>query len=127
MIPRADHYRLPADRHRVAELVTCRRVRGNELLLLAPDSTVAHKDIGRALIAARRARSKRRADHYRLPTDRHRPAEVVTCRRVRGDELLLLGPDTAAAHKDIGRPLLAARSVSIKRRSDHHRIAADRH
>jgi hypothetical protein len=48
---RADHDRLPADRHRAAELVLCRRVRGLQFLLLAPDSSAAHKDIGRALIA----------------------------------------------------------------------------
>src|SRR5262245_43028767 len=83
--PRADHDRLPADRHRLAELVTCRRVRGEKLLLLGPDSATSHKHIGRAWIAARCARTITSADHYRLPADRHRVAERVSCRRVRGD------------------------------------------
>ena len=76
-------------------------------------ATAAHKDIGRALIEARCAIIKRRADHDRLPADRHRPAELVICRRVRGQEFLLLAPDSTAAHKDIGRALIEARCAII--------------
>ena len=51
----------------------------------------AHRDIGRALGVAVCAIVKRRADDHRFPADRHRDAEKVICRRVRGQEFLLLG------------------------------------
>src|SRR5262249_54388920 len=85
------------------------------------------KDIGRALIGARRAIMLKRADKDRLPADRHRGAEKVTCSRVRGLQLLLLAPDSAASHKDIGRTLIGARRAIIHRRADHDRLPADRH
>ena len=65
------------------------------------------------MIDARCAIIKRRADHDRLPADRHRGAELVTCRRVRGLQFLLLAPDSTAAHKDIGRALIEARCAII--------------
>src|SRR5262245_806678 len=119
MIPRADHYRLPTDRHRVAKLVTCRRVRGDELLLLGPNSPAAHKDIGRALIAARCAISITSANRYRLPADRHRDAKHISCRRVRGKKLLLLAPYPSAARKNIDCALSSARCAIMLRRGDH--------
>ena len=66
---------------------------------------VSDEDIGGALIAARCAIVTPRADHDRFPADRHRQAELVNCRRVRGLQFLLLAPDSTAARKDIGRAL----------------------
>jgi hypothetical protein len=63
------------------------------------------KDIGRALIGAHRAIIKNRADHDRLPDDRHRGAEVVTFTRVRGLQLLLLREGRVDRHR-IDRSLI---------------------
>ena len=85
-----------------------------QLLLLAPDSAATHKDIGRALIGPAAPSVIRRADHDRLP------AEIATelpkksaAAASEARQLLLLAPDSAAAHKDIGRALTGARGAII--------------
>ena len=73
---RADERRVAAERHRRAEEITVRAIRRKELGLLRPVGTVAHEDVGRALIGLR-AFFVRRADERRVAVERHGVAQQI--------------------------------------------------
>jgi hypothetical protein len=66
------------------------------------------------------------ADHQRLPTDRHRTAEVVAVGGVGVGQLLSVGEGATTAHKHMGRTSGHTRP-SIKVGADHNRVPIERH
>src|SRR5262249_2999769 len=98
------HEYVAAHRHREAELVAFRRVRGHQFLPLAPDSAAALKNIDRALMDARCA-IVARADDDRLAAYRHPETELTLLISIQRHQFLPLAPDPVAAGKDISRAL----------------------
>src|SRR5438132_1424821 len=88
-------------------------VRSRQLLLLSPDGPAAHEHIHRSLEIVKPHSLLVGADDRRVPIDRHRPAKLVKRRGVGCHQLLLLSPDTPAAHEHVRRALLSVWANSM--------------
>ena len=122
----ADDEGVVADRHRAAEVIKPVAVAGEEVRLLGPARAGAYKDVGRAGVAPPGGAVKESAHHDCIAADRRRGPEAVTGRAVAGDEVRLLIPARAVAHKDVGRAGVAPPGGAVKRPDDGS-VATDPH
>ncbi len=119
---RGDDRGRAAGRHRVAEAVLVRAVRGRQLGLLRPGRAAPHERVRVAVRVAARA-LPRGADHRDVAAERDRPSERVARVSVARRELGLLGPGGAALHEDVRRAGIGVAGP----RADERRGAVDRH
>src|SRR5580658_8345300 len=107
-----DHRYVATHRDRAAESVVRRGIGSGQLLLLAPHSATAHKNV-RGALGAIRGQSP---DNRRVTAHRDRLAETVARNSV--GQLLLLAPHSATAHKNVRGSRGPAKSP------DHRRVPA---
>ena len=109
----------------VTEVVVCLPVAGGELACLTPGRAGAGEHVGRARVGPLGIVVIRGGQHV-VAMHRHRAAEAVAGRHIKGQDLLLLGPGGAGAGVDIGRPGLGA-LVVVQVGAHHSGVAVDAH
>ena len=101
-------------------MVTCIGIGGLQVGLLSPGSTASCKDIHRTAagctviaLVRRIAVFIRCANRQRIPRERYRIAELVTCTGVGGLQVSLLSPGSTASCKDIHRTADGCTGVAL--------------